>query len=135
MENIIHLITPKKATYFLDENSTVRQALEKFDAHKFTTIPLLDENGKYKGTLSEGDILRFIKNNCNFDIKIAETVKISDIPHYRPYKSMRVDATFDEIYVLSLEQNFVPITDDYDTYIGIVKRKDVLLELKSITSK
>lgn len=135
MENIIHLITPKKATYFLDENSTVRQALEKFDAHKFTTIPLLDENGKYKGTLSEGDILRFIKNNCNFDIKIAETVKISDIPHYRPYKSMRVDATFDEIYVLSLEQNFIPITDDYDTYIGIVKRKDVLLELKNITSK
>lgn len=129
MENIIHLITPKKATNFLNEDVTIRQALEKFDAHKFSTVPLLDDNGKYKGTLSEGDILRFIKNNCNFDIRIAESTKISEIPHYRPYSSMRVDASFEEIYALALEQNFVPITDDYDTYIGIIKRKDVLLEL------
>ena len=36
----------------------------------------------------------------------------------------------EEVYVLALEQNFVPLVDDRDFYIGIIKRKDVLLNLK-----
>ena len=130
MENIIQLITPKKATYYILDTSTIRQALEKFDAHKFSVVPLLDKEGHYAGTLSEGDILRFIKNKANFDINIAENVLVKDIEHYRPYKCLKIDATMEEVYALALDQNFVPLIDDRDFYIGIIKRKDVLLNLK-----
>ena len=69
MDSIISLLTPKKITYYLLDTSTIRQALEKFDAHKFSVVPLIDEDGHYVGTLSEGDILRFIKNQSNFNLK------------------------------------------------------------------
>ena len=126
MDSIISLLTPKKITFFLSENSTIRQALEKFDSHKFSVVPLVDEQGKYVGTLSEGDILRFIKNQPNFSIVLSENVLIRDIDHYRPYRSVTVDALMSEVFALSLEQNFIPVVDDKDTYIGIIKRKEVI---------
>ena len=129
MKSIISLLTPKKLTFYLDENSTIRQALEKFDVHKFSVVPIINKDGKYCGTLSEGDILRFIKNVANFNMKIAENVLIKDIDHYRPYQALRIDALILEVFTLSLEQNFIPIIDDNDIYIGIIKRKEVIREL------
>ena len=132
MESIIKLLTPKKGTYFILSSYTIRQALEKFDAHKFSVVPLLDDKGHYLGTLSEGDILRYIKNNAHFDVKVAENVLVSQIEHYRPYKCLKIDATMEEVYCLALDQNFVPLIDDQDHYIGIIKRKDVLIYLGKI---
>ena len=126
MDSIISLLTPKKITFFLLNTSTIRQALEKFDAHKFTVVPLIDEEGHYVGTLSEGDVLRFIKNQTNFNLKIAENMLVKDIDHYRPYQSVKIDALISEVFALSLEQNFIPVVDDKDVYIGIIKRKEVI---------
>ena len=124
--NILSYLTPKRATFFLDNKATVRQALEKFDIHKFSIVPLIDENGKFVSTISEGDLLRFIKNNCNFDIKMAENTRISAIEKYRPYKALKISTPKEEIIRLSLEQNFVPIIDDRGAYIGIIKRKTII---------
>ena len=129
MESIISLLTPKKATFYLLDTSTVRQAIEKFDAHKFAVVPLIDEEGHYVGTLSEGDLLRYIKNAAEFDLKKAESISIKEIEHYRPYRSLKVDALMIDVYSLSLEQNFIPVTDDKDIFIGIIKRKEVIREL------
>lgn len=129
MKSIISLLTPKKMTFFLKEDATIRQALEKFDAHKFTVVPIINKEGKYCGTLSEGDILRFIKNVAKFNMSIAENICIKDIDHYRPYRALRVDALIIEVFGLSMEQNFIPVIDDKDVFIGIIKRRDVIREL------
>jgi CBS domain-containing protein len=127
--NIMEFLTPKDETYFIDADSTIRQALEKFDYHKFSVVPLVDAEGKYCGTVSEGDILRFIKRNCNFDVDLAEDIKVLDIEKYRPYKSLDITCTLDEVVKLSLEQNFIPMVDGRGMYIGIIKRKEILLFL------
>lgn len=127
--NIFEYFTPKSETYFLTNDMTIRQALEKFDYHKFSIVPILDEDGKYITTVSEGDILRFVKNKANFDIQIAEHVSIMDIEKYRPYKACTHNVSMDEVFKLALDQNFVPIVDDRNLYIGIVKRKSVMLYL------
>lgn len=126
MDTILSILTPKKITFYLNEKCTIRQALEKFDAHKFSVVPLVDDEGKYVGTLSEGDILRFIKNEARFDIRIAENTLVKDIEHYRPYRSLSVDSLLNEFFALSLEQNFIPVVDDRDTFIGIIKRKEII---------
>lgn len=129
--NVFELLTPKKDTYFLLDNNTIRQALEKFDAHKFTVVPVINEDGDYITTLSEGDILRFIKNECNFDINKAENTCIMNIDRYRSYKSLNSQGTYEEMYQLIISQNFIPVVDDRNKFIGIIKRKDVLLTLKN----
>lgn len=122
----ISYITPKNQTYFLDPKSTIRQALEKFDNYKFSVVPIVDEEGKFVGTVSEGDILRYIKNNCDFDIEKAETKRIVDIEKYRPYNACDINAPFIEILKLSLDQNFIPMVDDRGMYIGIIRRSSLI---------
>lgn len=124
--NIFTILTPKSQTEFIEYDSTIRQALETFDFHKFTVVPLIDDEGKYVSTLSEGDVLRYIKNEANFNIEIAESVKINTIEKYRSYEAITIDSTMDEVLKLAMNQNFVPIIDDRGMYIGIIKRKDII---------
>lgn len=124
--NVFTLLTPKINTFYLDTKTTIRQALEKFDVHKFSAIPIIDGKGNYVATASEGDILRYIKNNANFNIKDAEKVLVIDIEHYREYKPLNQTGTKEEIIELIQNQNFIPIVDDRGKFIGIIKRKDVL---------
>ena len=126
MKNVLSFLTPKHQTFYLVSDSSIRQILEKFDVHKFSVVPLIDKEGIYVTTISEGDILRFIKNICKFNASLAEMLKIDNVEIYRPYKSLPITATMDEVIKLSLEQNFIPIVDDRGVFIGIIKRKEVI---------
>lgn len=61
--NIAFFLTPKLEVIYENENSTMRQALERMEYHRYTAIPLIDDNGKYVGTLTEGDMLWKIKKH------------------------------------------------------------------------
>lgn len=124
--NLFSNLTPKASTYYMSTTGSIRQALEKFDFHKFTVVPLLDEEGNYISTVSEGDLLRYIKQTNGLNLKKLENVLLKDIEHYRPYKSLRIDCDFKEILDLAQEQNFIPIVDDRGKFIGILKRKTIL---------
>lgn len=124
--NIFNFLTLKHDTFYLDYKCTIRQALEKFDHYKFTTIPLIDKDGKYITTISIGDILRYIKNVSKFDADASETVTLNKVEKYHPYKYLNSSSSLKEIYTLALEQNFIPIVDDRKMFIGIIKRKDIL---------
>lgn len=126
MFNILAFLTPKSETLYLDSDSTIRQTLESFDYYKYSVVPLLDKEGKYITTISEGDILRYIKNDAYFDIRIAESVKVEQIEKYRPYKALTIFSSAEEVIKLSLEQNFIPIIDGRRAYIGIIKRKSII---------
>lgn len=124
--NIFGFLTLKKEVSFLDSSSTVRQALEKMDNHKYSIIPIISKDGDYVGTLSEGDLLRFIKNDCDFNINKGEDTCILDIERYRSYKELDISSSIEELLTLSMDQNFIPIVDDRKKFIGIVKRKTLL---------
>ena len=124
--SLFSIITPKSETFYLTEDVTIRQALEKFDFHKFSVVPLIAKDGTYITSVSEGDILRYIKNQAKFDIEKAEKVKVKTLEKYRPYRACMNNVSDEEIFALALEQNFVPVVDDRNMYIGIVKRKDIL---------
>lgn len=124
--NILSLLTPKEQTTFLNSKVTIRQVLEKFDYYKFTVVPLLDEEGHYIATVSEGDILRFIKNNCNFDLKMAEEQLVVNLDLYRPYNALHINCTIKDVILLAMDQNFIPMIDDRGVFIGIIKRKDII---------
>ena len=126
MVNLLIFLTPKSETLYLNYNSTIRQTLENFDVHKYSVVPLIDDDGFFVSTISEGDVLRYIKNSCKFDINVAEKNKIKDLELYRPYRVLPISTPMDEVVRLALEQNFIPIVDDRGVYIGIVKRKSII---------
>ena len=61
--NVITLLTPKAQVAYLYDDFTVRQGLEKLRVLGYTAIPVLDRNGYYLGSVSEGDFLWAILDN------------------------------------------------------------------------
>ena len=124
--NIFPFMTLKADTKFLLDTFTLRQALEKMEFYRYSVIPLLDDSGRYIGTLSEGDLLRYIKKDLDFDLTKGEDVKIADITRYRSYKPLSLESTLEDLIELAMEQNFIPILDDRGVFMGIIRRRTIL---------
>ena len=95
--NILFYLTPKCDCAYLEENDSLRQALEKLEARRYTTIPLLSNSGIYIGTISEGDLLWSIKNRFNLDLRKAEHVRITDIERHRDYMPISINSKMEDL--------------------------------------
>ena len=128
--NLAFFLKPKnEVSYLLDEFS-VRQGLEKMCYHGYTAIPVLDKEGHYQTTISEGDFLWYIIKGENteeqVDIKTAEHIKVRDIMKPGKNPAVKITATMEELFLKALDQNFVPVVDDRGYFIGIVTRRDLI---------
>ncbi|MCR5617443.1 MAG: CBS domain-containing protein [Clostridiales bacterium] len=130
--NVAFFMQPKSSVAFLYNDFTVRQALEKMHYHGYTAIPVLDREGHYLGTVSEGDFLWFIvKGEGNeahtMAIENLEDFGLEEInidPSKNP--SVLITASIDELLMRAMNLNFIPVVDDRNLFIGIVTRKDVI---------
>lgn len=133
--NILFYLTPKCDCAYLEESDSLRQALEKLEARRYTTIPLLSNNGSYIGTISEGDLLWSIKNRFDLDLRKAEHVRITDIERRRDYMPISINSKMEDLIGLALKQNFVPVADDNGSFIGIVTRQEIIKYFYNLTKK
>ena len=124
--NIAFLLTPKNEVIYEYLDATMRQVMERMDHHGYTAIPLIDRNGKYDGTLTEGDLLRKLKSTPDLNFKNTGTIKINEIPRRKKHKSVSINADVESIINLATTQNFVPVIDDNGIFIGIIKRSDII---------
>ena len=123
--NILFFLTPKQDVAFLYDDFTLRQALEKMEYHRYSSIPMLNRKGEYVGTMTEGDLLWAIKNQ-GIRIENAEEIPIKAIPRKRDYLPVTVNTQMDELVAAAMNQNFVPVVDDRGIFIGIVRRQAII---------
>lgn len=126
MESILMFLIPKADCAFLDADSTVRQTLEKMEHHRYAALPVLDEEGHYIKTITEGDVLWKIKKEYMLNFKEAEDSFIKDIVPNRAVDAVDCTAPLVEIVQKLLDANFVPVIDDRGIFIGIITRKKIL---------
>lgn len=124
--NILFLLKPKGDIVYIDNHFTLRQALEKMKSHGYSAVPVLDHKGSYAGTLSEGDLLWAILSQEAYDQHKMEQVSIQDILKGRQNEPVNVNAEIEDLLLMAMNQNFVPVTDDRGLFIGIVTRRDIL---------
>ena len=124
--NIAFFLTPKKEVAFEKSTCTMRQALEKMEYHRYSAIPILDEKGRYVGTLTEGDLLWKLKNTPNLDFENTTKVTISQILMHVVNKPVHIDCDIEDLVVTSINQNFIPVIDDSNIFIGIIKRSEII---------
>ena len=126
--NILFFLTPKSDVAYIFEDETLRQTGEKMEHRKFSCIPILNKEGKYTGTISEGDLLWGIKRlNINItDLKQMEDVSIMAIPRRATYKPVHADADMENLLDRAINQNYVPVIDDKGSFIGIITRKEII---------
>lgn len=126
MNNILFFLTPKAMCKVLYDDYTIRQALEKMEAAGYAAIPILNRRGEYRGTLTEGDILWAMKNMCSMDMRQAEARRIMEISRHKDNLPVGVTASMQDLVERASHQNFVPVVDDYGTFIGLITRKAII---------
>ncbi|HBL84893.1 MAG: hypothetical protein A2Y17_06645 [Clostridiales bacterium GWF2_38_85] len=131
--NILLFLTPKDNIAYIYSDFTLRQTLEKMEHNKYSAVPIIDRDGRYAGTITEGDILWTIKNELSLSIKKAEKVPIMSIERKMDNLPVRIDTGMEELITMATNQNFVPVVDDRGVFIGIVTRKDIIKYIYSKT--
>ena len=132
MNNILFFLTPKALCAYLYDDYTIRQALEKMEASGYAGLPILNRRGEYRGTLTEGDLLWALKNMCYMDMRQAEAHRIMEITRRRDNIPVPVTTNMHDLVERAKGQNFVPVVDDKDAFIGIVTRSAIIKSCEQI---
>ncbi len=122
--NIPLFLKPKGTISYINEDSTVRQGVEKMKFHGYAALPVIDGEGRYTGTVTEGDFLWHFLGIKNGELPEGKYT-IKDIMKKRN-TPVNINASVNELLELVLDQNFVPVTDDRGVFIGIVTRHDII---------
>lgn len=133
--NILFFLTPKSDVAYIYDNYSLRQVLEKMEYHKYSCIPVIGVDGKYVGTITEGDLLWGLKERGAFDLKKAEEVPIRSFERRMDYAPVRIDSDMEDLLDKALRQNFVPVIDDQKNFIGIDTRRDIMMYMASAGRK
>ncbi len=123
--NIFYLLHPKNTVDFLYDDDTMLDGLNKIRECGYTALPVIDREGNYTGTVSEGDFLRFMTDNCLFAAETQEDYVISDLIRKGWNPPIKVTASMAEVFVQVMDQNFLPVVDDRGCFAGIITRKDI----------
>ncbi len=123
--NILFFLIPKSDTAYIYSDFSVRQALEKMKHYGYTAIPMIDRDGKYIGTVTEGDFLWALANKMD-KISDLEHIPVLEIKRRVNNRPVNIDANIEGLIDMSLYQNFIPVIDDQEVFIGLVTRKDII---------
>ncbi|MDU7967471.1 MAG: CBS domain-containing protein, partial [Paeniclostridium sordellii] len=110
---------------------TIKEAIDKIENNDYTSIPVINEKGQYEFTITEGDLLWKIKSNYENKkrgdkVEVIETLTIKDIDKYNDYKTVSANSNMENLITLATNQNFIPVVDDQNIFIGIIKRSDII---------
>ena len=124
--NVAFFLTPKQDVVYVFSKWTMRQALEKMEYHRYSAVPIIDEQGKYVGTITEGDLLWKIKNTPGLSCEGTQKVPLLKVPRRIDYEPIRIDAEIEDLVQLASIQNFIPVVDDSGNFIGIIRRREII---------
>jgi CBS domain-containing protein len=134
--NAAFYLTPKSSVIYLYGDYTVRQGLEKMKNHGYTAVPVIDREGKYIGAASEGDFLWFmfdlVRNGNTEILHDIENALIRDVINIEKYEPVSVNVSEEELVLRAMNQNFVPVIDDRQIFIGIVTRRSIISKMKDM---
>lgn len=124
--NILFFLKSKSELAYIYDYHTLRQALEIMEYHKYSSVPILNREGKYVGSITEGDVLWSLKKLNILSIKDAEDISIMKIERRMDYQCVTAESNMEDLIGKAMEQNFVPVVDDQEHFIGIITRRDII---------
>lgn len=124
--NVLFFLKPKLSVAYIYDTNTVRQGLEKMKHYGYTAIPVIDREGHYVGTVTEGDFLWKLTEENAWETHAQERLNVRDIMQRSHNPPVNVNASLEDLLQQAMNQNFVPVVDDLGSFIGIVTRRDIM---------
>ncbi len=122
MTDIKELITPKRKVSYLYDDIPVKEALEKLKTKRFSAVPVLNRDGKYIFSLSEGDLLWNVLENRRKTLRS----QVGSIQPDRLLLPVKETDSLNDVLELVSRQNYVPVIDEEGKFVGIITRKALI---------
>lgn len=132
--NVAFFLTPKQDVVWIPARASMRQTLERMEHHRYSAVPILDDEGLYVGTITEGDLLWKMKGE-RLTVEAAEHVPLIEVPRRFGHRAVRIDALIHELFDAAIEQNFVPVIDDRGVFVGLVRRRAIIEHLIGLAER
>ena len=100
LDNVVFFLKPKDQVQLLYGMMSIQQGLDAMQEAHYTAMPVINQKGQYLG--------------------IEKLIRKDFVP------ACTIDTNIDDLFQQALDQNFVPIVDDRNIFIGIVTRKSIL---------
>ena len=123
--NILRFLIPKSQVAFIQNDCSVRQGLEKMRYHGYNALPVIDAEGRYVGMVKDGDFLWLIVDRGGSNLVALEDIPLAKIIR-QDNPPVKNSAPMTELLERVKENNFVPVIDDRECFIGLIRRKDVI---------
>ena len=131
--NLMTLLKPKGEIEYLHKEDTLRQGLERMRIYGYTALPVIDDNQRLAYFVfrkdydnHEGDFLWYMLTYHKCDMQELESFQIKEIIRKDWMPPVYVYATIDEMIERASNQNYVPVVDDRNVFIGIITRRDII---------
>ncbi len=124
--NALNFLKHKSKVIFLYEDYSVKRSMDEFRVSGFTALPILARDGRYVGSITEGDFLRFLLRYELIDMAETEYIDLRELPRQSDNRPITVDARMEDLMQMAMQQNFVPMVDGRGIFMGIVTRRDIL---------
>lgn len=137
--NILFFLTPKSEVAHIEDDISLEDALRQMQRFQYTAVPMIDRQGHYVGTMTEGDVLWYLRCHKDRAAKSLDNIPVLAVDRRMDNHPVSIDADIEDLVSKAMNQNFVPVIDDNEIFIGIVKRKDIIeycyRKLQQIDSK
>ena len=120
--NILFFLIPKHKVEYIFNDYSVRQVLEKLDAHGYTALPMLDKEGHYIDAVSEGDILMYIKHHKELSLFNLEDVDIKEVNIRRRVQCITINSNIDDKH---FEKEFYYLLNNDIKDIEVINNTDL----------
>lgn len=124
--NVAFFLIPKSEVVWIPMRATLGYAIRRLEESGYTALPLLDDEARYLGTVTEGDLLRELMRPREPNTSARESVLLSQVHLKTNVRPVGIDAQMEELFSRAIEQNFVPVTDSRNVFVGIVRRREIL---------
>lgn len=118
------IIAKTKVKYLYDYNR-FDEGVEILRQSGYSAIPVINRDGTYAGTVCDKDfLLKYTARNETVSDIQKMTIKDIMRPEWNP--AINISRDINDVLLLSMEQNFVPVVDDLNVFIGIITRRDII---------
>ncbi|MCD8075652.1 MAG: CBS domain-containing protein [Lachnospiraceae bacterium] len=124
--NILFYLLPKSDVVYVYDDFTLRQAMDQIEAGRYSAVPIISRAGGYVGTLTEGDLLSEIRHHGMAALHGMDGLRVGSMKRRWDNQPVNINCEIEDLIQSSMNQNFVPVVDDNQIFIGIVTRKSII---------
>ena len=106
--NVLFFLTPKSEVTYVIEDYKLSKVMDIMEETGYTALPMIDRQGRYVGSVTEGDILRAIREKKELSLDQVGEITVVNIPRKTDIKPVSGTADMIDMIRRALEQNYVP---------------------------